>query len=40
MQSGKKHVTGGQDPNHLKIVMKSVYLQHGKDLNTIVQKQV
>ena len=39
-QSGNKHIIGRQDPNNLKIVMKSIYLQYGKNLNTNVQEQV
>tara|TARA_B110000977_G_scaffold192572_1_gene266281 strand:- start:218 stop:769 length:552 start_codon:yes stop_codon:yes gene_type:complete len=40
VQSGKKHIIGGQDQNNLKIVMKSIYLQYGKNLNTNIQEQV
>lgn len=40
IKSNKKHFIKNQDHNSLKIIMKSVYLQYGKNLNTGIQKQV
>jgi sRNA-binding regulator protein Hfq len=38
--SEKKHVIGRQDDNTLKIIMKSIYLQNGKNLNSNIEAQI
>ena len=40
IQSENKHVVKNQDYNSLKVVMKSIYLQYGKNLHTDIIGQV
>ena len=40
IKSDNKHIIRNQDYNNLKIVMKSIYLQYGKNLKTDIQGQV
>ena len=40
IESGNKHVIAKQDYNSLKIVMKSIYLQYGKNLKNNIKDQV
>ena len=40
IQTNKKHKIGRQDDNNLKIIMKSIYLQYGKNINTNIKEQV
>lgn len=39
-QSNGKHIIKDQDETTLKIVMKSIYLQHGKNLRVDINKQI
>ena len=39
-QSNKKHMIGPQDETTLQIIMRSYYLQYGKNLNTHIKEQV
>ena len=39
-QSNKKHMIGPQNETNLKIIMRSYYLQYGKNLNTHIKEQV
>lgn len=40
IQSKKKHIIGKQDTTSLKIIMKSIYLQYGKNLNQDINNQI
>jgi hypothetical protein len=40
LQSNGKHHIGRQSDNELKIIMKSIYLQYGKNLDSSIQTQV
>lgn len=39
-QTEGRHIIGNQDVNQLLIIMKSIYLQHGHNTNSNVDKQV
>lgn len=40
IQSKKKHIIGKQDTTSLKIIMKSIYLQYGKNQNQDINNQI
>ena len=40
IQSNKKHIISDQDETNLKIIMKSIYLQFGKNLKNNLKKQI
>ena len=40
IQSGKKYIIGKQDNTQLQIIMRSIYLQNSKNLDTNIQKQI
>ena len=39
-KTNKKHIIGRQSEDELIIVMRSIYLQHGKNMNTLLETQV
>tara|TARA_A100001011_G_C13620430_1_gene559809 strand:- start:19 stop:516 length:498 start_codon:yes stop_codon:yes gene_type:complete len=39
-KTNNKHVIGRQSEDELLIVMRSIYLQHGKNVNTMLDKQI
>ena len=40
IQSDKKHIIAPQDSNQLLIIMKSIYLQYGKNAESNLQQQI
>ena len=39
-KTNKKHIIGRQSEDEIMIVMRSIYLQHGKNMNTLLETQV
>ena len=39
-KTNKKHIIGRQSEDELMIVMRSIYLQHGKNMITLLERQV
>jgi hypothetical protein len=39
-KTGKKHIVGKQSEDELSIIMRSIYLQHGKNYNYELDKQI
>ena len=40
LRSGKKHIIGRQSDTQLQIIMRSIYLQNSKNLNTDIKGQI